>query len=591
MVRSLQQRRSSAGNSQQQGALAAFNHRFHVDSVNFAAPTIKHHATEVERRLGRGATMREIQITGEAYTTATTSGDTPPRLAVRARTRTALAASLVFGLTGLVYWLTLSPTINSFDSAELITGAYSLGIVHAPGYPLYLLIANLAAHLPWGEIPTNVNLLSAIFSSLAAAVIFYASWRLSGSIWSSALAALMMAFSRLFWSQAVIAEVYALNAFLIACIVLLAIIWHNRPTRRTLIWLAFIVGLSLAHHPSAMLLLPGLATLVLLRTREAQLTWRTAWPIPLALMAPLLLYLYLPIRSLASPSLNYVGDYFGVNLASIEGLLWMVSGRMFADEIFGRSVLEGISQFISLIRQLWLNLVGGGLVLAFYGLASLRRRIGLALFLGGSATLIVTFFAFYNVVDNALMIHPVLVLLAPPLAVGASRFVTGVLRPTMLQSTAQVWLLAILTVITVSLVVSANWRFADRSDDYSAYEFAEHVMEVVEPNALVLAQWTSATPLEYAQIVEGKRPDVEIIDRGLLGLAVRDQLEREGIATSDEYGPIAVAVLIERVRDELNNRPVYIMEDDPIFRGSFCFERLEQDIFRIWPLEGSGPNC
>ena len=535
--------------------------------------------------------MHETQITGQPYTTVTTAEATRPRLAVRARTSTALAAILVFGLTGLVYWLTLSPTINSFDSAELITGAYSLGIVHAPGYPLYLLIANLAAHLPWGEIPVNVNLLSAIFSSLATTVIFYASWRLSGSIWSSALAALLMAFSRLFWSQAVIAEVYALNAFLIACIVLAAVIWHERPTRRTLIWLAVLVGLSLAHHPSAMLLLPGLAALVLLGSREAQLTWRKAWPVLPAMIAPLLLYLYLPLRSLASPSLDYVGDYFDVNLASIEGLLWMVSGRMFAHELFGRSIIEGMSQLILLNRQLWLNLLGGGLVLALYGLISLRRRIGLAIFFGGSAALIVIFFAFYNVVDSALMIHPVLVLLAPPLAVGANRFTTRVLRLTVLRNTAKIWILAFLTAILVSLVISANWRFADRSDDYSAYEFAQKVMEVVEPNALVLAQWTSATPLEYAQIVEGRRPDVEIIDRGLLGLAVRDQLEREGIATSDEYGPFAVAVLTERVRDELKQRPVYIMEDDPIFRDTFCFERLEQDIFRILPEEGSDPDC
>jgi len=146
-------------------------------------------------------------------------------------------------------------------------------------------------------------------------------------------------------------------------------------------------------------------------------------------------------------------------------------------------------------------------------------------------------------------------------------------------------------VVSVSLLISANWRFADRSEDYSAYNFAQEVMEIVEPNALVLAQWTSATPLEYAQIVEGRRPDVKVLDRGLLGLAVRDRLKREGIATSDEYGPFAVAVLTERVREEMNERPVYIMEDDPIFRDSFCLEPLEQGIFRILPQDESGPDC
>jgi hypothetical protein len=494
-------------------------------------------------------------------------------------------------MSSLVYWLTLSPTINSFDSAELITGAYSLGIVHAPGYPLYLLIGNLAAHLPWGEIPQNVNLLSAIFSSLAATVIFFACWRLTGSIWSSVLAALLMAFSRLFWSQAVIAEVYALNAFLISCIVLMAIIWHERPTRRALIWLAFLVGLSFTHHPSSMLLVPGLAVFVILRSRETQLSLNNMWPTIPAAIAPLVLYLYLPIRSMAGPPLDYVGDYFDVNLASIKGLIWMVSGQMFAEELLGRSVMEGLSQFVFLNQQLWLNLVGGGLVLALYGLVSLRQRLGLAIFLGGSAALITAFFAFYNVVDSAMMIHPVLVLLAPPLAVGINRFVTQVLGRIVLRSTAQTWLLPLASIILVSLVVSANWRFADRSDDYSAYEFAQEVMDVVEPNALILAQWTTATPLEYIQTIEARRPDVEILDRGLLGLAVRDQLRRGSVAGPEEYGPFAVSVLTERVREELKRRPVYIMEDDPIFRGTFCYKRLEENIFRLLAKNDFDPEC
>ncbi len=535
--------------------------------------------------------MRDTEITAQSYGTAASTPAASPLPTVRARPRAALAAGLVFGVTALIYWLTLSPTINSFDSAELITGAYSLGIVHAPGYPLYLLIANLATRLPWGTVPVNVNLVSAIFSSLAASVVFYASFRLTGSIWSSVLASLLMAFSRLFWAHAVIAEVFALNAFLIACIVLAAIIWHDRPTRGSLVWLAFIFGLSLTHHPSAMLLLPGLAALVVLRSRETQQLWRNAWPVLPALMAPLLLYLYLPLRSLASPSLDYVGDYFDVNLASIEGVLWMVSGRMFSEELFGRSVLQGLLQIAFLGRQLWLNLLGGGLVLALYGLVSLRRRIGFAFFLGGSAALIVTFFAFYDVVDSALMIHPVLVLLAPLVAVGADRFMARFLRPMVPRSRARIWLFAPLIAFSITLVVAANWRFADRSNDYSAHEFAQYVMDVVEPNALILAQWTTATPLEYAQIVEGRRPDVEIIDRGLLGLAVRDQLRRNGIVSSGDYGPFAVAVLTERVREELKNRPVYIMEDDPIFRESFCYERLEENIFKVLPWNESGTGC
>ena len=43
----------------------------------------------------------------------------------------------------VVYILTLAPGVVGLDSAELITGAHTLGVVHPTGYPLYLLIGKL----------------------------------------------------------------------------------------------------------------------------------------------------------------------------------------------------------------------------------------------------------------------------------------------------------------------------------------------------------------------------------------------------------------------------------------------------------------
>ena len=505
--------------------------------------------------------------------------------------RVASAAALVLGLTLWVYWNTLSPTINSFDSAELITGAYTLGIVHAPGYPLYLLVGHLATRLPWGNIAYNVNLMSAMFGSLAAGVVFYASWRLSRALWSSAIAALILAFSRMFWSEAVVAEVYTLNALLIGGVVLAAILLYENPGGKTLIALAITFGLSLTHHPSALLLGPGLVALVLYRVRGQGIS-RKAWVAALfGLSAPLLVYLYLPLRYVADPALNYVGDYFDVNLASVEGLIWMVSGRMFSQELFGRSLVEGLGQILSLGLNIWLNFIGAGLVLALYGLVLLRTRKALAFFLGGSAAAILLFFAFYDVVDNAQMLLPVLVLLTPPLAVGMDRFMRRARPRLALHGRFQPLLAVVLAFGAASLLIAANWRFADRSDDWSAYDFARDVMAEVEPGALILAQWTSATPLEYVQIVEGLRPDVEILDRGLLALGIRDKLNREGTESLVDANSMALAALIDRVNREMSDRPVYIMENDPVLRGSFCYQVLNVNIYRLFPHATSPATC
>lgn len=493
----------------------------------------------------------------------------------------------IFCLTSLIYAATLSRTINSFDSAELITGSYVLGIVHSPGYPLYLLLAHLVSLVPVASIPLKVNALSAVFASLTVVSITYASWKLSGSVWASIIAALVLAFSKLFWSQAVVAEVYSLNALLVSLVVVAAIKWYEKPTQRTIITLMFLSGLSLTNHPSAMLMAPGLLLLVVIRGRGAGINWRAWLGALVFFFVPLLLYAYLPIRFSADPALNYVGDYFDIDLATTSGLLWMISGRMFGPEVFGRSLKEAFFQFGQLNVRLWLNFLGFGLLLVLYGLVRNRERRLLVVVLFFSALTVVSFFAFYDVVDNSKMISMALVLISPLLAVGLKYFDRTSLEPCMQSSMIRISVKTGLLIGIVLAAVYTNWHFVDRSQDRSAHEFAQDVLENVEPNALILAQWTSATPLEYFQLVEGQRSDTEIFDRGLWALAARDSLHRSGIQNLSGNAPD----LIREVEKAIQTRPVYIIEDDPIFREAFCMIKIEPEIYRLHTWNSISTEC
>ena len=42
----------------------------------------------------------------------------------------------------------------------------------------------------------------------------------------------------------------------------------------------------------------------------------------------------------------------------------------------------------------------------------------------------------------------------------------------------------------------------------------------MEPNAVIVSWWSYSTPLWYAQVIEGRRPDIDIIDD-------RTRLDRE----------------------------------------------------------------
>lgn len=85
------------------------------------------------------------------------------------------------GLTGLisfiVYLLTLAPTVYWGDSGELITVAYTLGIAHPSGYPTYTLLGHLFTYIPFGSIAWRVNLMSAVFASLAVMLLYFVCWK------------------------------------------------------------------------------------------------------------------------------------------------------------------------------------------------------------------------------------------------------------------------------------------------------------------------------------------------------------------------------------------------------------------------------
>ena len=59
-------------------------------------------------------------------------------------TAAAIAAALVFAL----YVITLSPETAMWDTSEYVAAAYTLGIPHPPGNPMFVLIGRVFTLLP-----------------------------------------------------------------------------------------------------------------------------------------------------------------------------------------------------------------------------------------------------------------------------------------------------------------------------------------------------------------------------------------------------------------------------------------------------------
>ena len=169
-----------------------------------------------------------------------------------------------------MYVITLAPTVTFWDAGEFIAAAYTLGVPHPPGTPLFVLIAHTwGLLLPIGEFAYRTNLLSAVLSASAAGIFFlvvHASLRDWGDgrlrIGVSAMAALIGAFTFTNWQNSNETEVYSVATFTIAAMCWAVNLWRRqRDTERgprLLLLVVFLAGISIGNHLLALLAGPAI---------------------------------------------------------------------------------------------------------------------------------------------------------------------------------------------------------------------------------------------------------------------------------------------------------------------------------------------
>ncbi len=459
----------------------------------------------------------------------------------------ALAA---FGLPFLVYLLTLAPTIYNLDSAELTTAAATGGITRATGYPLYLVLGFLWSHLPLGDVGYRMNLLSALAGALTLALGERLLRRLGVGAFARLSALGLLAFSKFFWSQALIAEVYTLQTALMAGLLLALLRWPEKPDFKRLALVGLGIGLGLSHHMATVLMLPGIAFYLLASHPRRVLSWKAFLAAGGGAALGLSFYLYLPLRSLAHPAFDYAGLYDAsgifhpVNLASLAGLEWLVTGRSFAGAMFAYPLAAAWGEFLhfcgSLTGAFFAIGVGPGL-LGLWVVFKRNWKAGgllLLLFLGH-----VIFFVNYQVADKELMFLPAYLVWAVWMGVGFQEILgwAGELHPAQLRSW-QGWregwgrlLLSAILVGAVGFALAWNWPLVSLSGDTSTRKQGETILAQAAPGSLVFGYWEVVPVLQYLQLVEGQRPDVQAINRFLIPPDAMEKLIEQEIGSRSIY--------------------------------------------------------
>ena len=411
-----------------------------------------------------------------------------------------------------VYLWTLAPTVTGEDSGELIAAAFTLGIPHPPGYPLWCLLAKAFIQwIPYGDVAWRANLMSAVFASLTVFLVGLIVLHLTRSRLAAFAGPLALAFSLEFWEQSVIAEVYTLNAFFVALCVYILLRWSKTLEPRLLYAFALVYGLSLSNHGTMLLLLPVFALYILLLDRDALHRVRQ-YAVMLALgLLGLSVYLYLPIRSLADPAMDWG------NPGSWSGFWDVVSRRQYAHIItdnprtLGRFLVQ-TSTFAKLYAWEFTPWVG---VLAILGCVRLWREEKAACLLLLSTFLVVAFGAIlvpnFNLEHHWVWMNTTFWI---PAYLIAAIFI-GITIAAVAQVPSVPRIVApILAAIIVASPFEAHVRHNDRGASYLARDYAQNLLDTMAPDAIYYGSGDHTVfPLLYLQIVEGVRPDVLVFNK------------------------------------------------------------------------------
>jgi hypothetical protein len=433
------------------------------------------------------------------------------------------------------------------------------GFAHPTGYPLYLMLGWVWTHLlPVGDPAFRMNLFSALWGAVAVSLVALLAMRLirfvgargpagsdqrgeappGSSRWIGFGTALVFVFTPTFWSQAVVAEVYTLHAVFVAAILLVLLAWGERrlagdagQARRLAYIAALLLGLSLAHHRSTILLLPGalLFAVIILRGRgwvRPSARQVAIWLI--CLLAPLLLYLYIPLRA---PRVPYYalplgsGQSLALYDSTLRGFLAHASGSVFSSSLVapqrGAVDLGGlVARFANELSANGLLLGAAGLgYLVFVGIARRNRRAWAALALTASLFVAQLLFnLFYAIGDIRVFYIPAYLVWVLWIALAGRALVDLTLW---LLSGQSAWarraaaLLASALAAVVLLAFSYRaavvfWPKTQQAGNDSAQRAWEGLLSGDLPHSAVLVSndRDEMVPLFYLTFVEGRRPDL-----------------------------------------------------------------------------------
>ncbi|MCX8094086.1 MAG: DUF2723 domain-containing protein [Candidatus Goldbacteria bacterium] len=412
---------------------------------------------------------------------------------------------IIFLFSFYIYVITLNPVFHANDSPETIACSYTLGIQHPPGYPLFTLFGKIFSFIPCGNIGFRVNLLAAFFGSLTIVFVFLTTFIIFrkkdiGLFYTYLIAfitSLCLLFSYTLWSEALSAKggIYTFNIFFITFLTWFIFNWSKNPSEKGLYLFSFIYGLSCANHWESMVVLaPAFFIFLLLTIKKYNLfvffRIKNIIYYFILFLLGLSAYLFLFIRAKYGAILNWG------NPDNFISLIQVIMREQYAEFEKVKNLSTMKAQALRVFNLIFNEFGIVGLMLSFAGIIGFYRigkKAHLLFFIIVILTLILAFSFYFNLKPDMLWVIDVFMIPIYTsmvfLIAGSLFFIVGILSSLRINENFEK-VISIILFLTLPLnLYFKNFKKADQSNYFYAYDFGMNIIKSVdEQDAMLLLE-------------------------------------------------------------------------------------------------------
>ena len=200
---------------------------------------------------------------------------------------------LCFLIASVTYILTLEPSVSFWDCGEFISCAYRLQVAHQPGYPVFAMLGKLFSLLSMGnnaKVSFFTNMGSGLASGGTIMLLFWTITALAKKMLvtrneepkdsnlylimgAGLVGALAFTYSDTFWFSAVETIVFAWSSLCTALVFWAILKWDAHADEpgadKWLVFIAYVIGLSIGIHLLNLLTIPAIALVYYLRRAKS----------------------------------------------------------------------------------------------------------------------------------------------------------------------------------------------------------------------------------------------------------------------------------------------------------------------------------